>query len=164
MTRPPVTFASARVGRPEMSWKVSVAPRHGGGAVTATPATPDRTELVRWNRWPDVVGWDSPFGWLLATMCRTGTREEDFAPGGEPAESDDAFVLELDLPAIASMDPKVDAACAFAETTGARAAIGSTTELSRVVAGAAGTAVRCATYGAALAELLLFRAHSEVGS
>ena len=47
---------------------------------------------------------------------------------------------DLDLPA-GSMGPKVDAATAFVEATGARAAIGSLEQIGDIVAGTAGTQV-----------------------
>ena len=96
-------------------------------------------------------------------MCRTGTHEKGFAPGGEREETDDVLVLEVDRPGIASIDPELNAASSLAETTSARRDRVDT-ELSRVVTGTAGPAVPCATHGAALTDLLLFLAHSEVGS
>lgn len=58
--------------------------------------------------------------------------------GAEPAELR-KMKFEAD-----SMGPKVEAACRFAEATGRRAAIGSLTDVARVVWGAAGTQVKVA--------------------
>ena len=43
--------------------------------------------------------------------------------------------------AAGSMGPKVDAACRFVRATGKRAAIGELGDLSRIIAGAAGTTI-----------------------
>jgi carbamate kinase len=43
--------------------------------------------------------------------------------------------------AAGSMGPKVDAACRFVRATGKRAAIGELADLSRIIAGAAGTTI-----------------------
>ena len=47
----------------------------------------------------------------------------------------------MDLPA-GSMGPKVQAACDFARNTGNEAAIGSFTDITKIVDGTAGTRVR----------------------
>jgi carbamate kinase len=39
------------------------------------------------------------------------------------------------------MGPKVNAACAFAQATGKKAAIGALEDLSRIIAGEAGTTI-----------------------
>ncbi|MCC7032890.1 MAG: carbamate kinase [Acidobacteria bacterium] len=49
-----------------------------------------------------------------------------------------------------SMGPKVEAACRFARDTGRRAAIGALADLSRIIAGEAGTTVSTAEPGTAL--------------
>jgi len=46
-----------------------------------------------------------------------------------------------------SMGPKIQAACRFAEATGKTAAIGSPSDLSRIIAGEAGTTIRTAAPG-----------------
>jgi carbamate kinase len=56
-------------------------------------------------------------------------------PSAKPRE-----LREMDFPA-GSMGPKVEAACRFVEATGHRAAIGSLTDVARVVRGEAGTQV-----------------------
>jgi carbamate kinase len=53
--------------------------------------------------------------------------------------------------AAGSMGPKVDAACRFARATGKRAAIGALADLSRILAGNAGTTIDAATSGIAYA-------------
>jgi len=49
--------------------------------------------------------------------------------------------------AAGSMGPKVDAACRFAEVTGKKAAIGALEDLSRIIAGEAGTTISAASKG-----------------
>src|SRR6185295_11703920 len=46
-----------------------------------------------------------------------------------------------------SMGPKVNAACRFAAATGKRAAIGALPDLSRIIAGEAGTTISAAESG-----------------
>ena len=45
------------------------------------------------------------------------------------------------------MGPKVDAACRFVRATGKRAAIGELSQLSRILAGEAGTTIDAAATG-----------------
>ena len=51
-----------------------------------------------------------------------------------------AALANIDF-AAGSMGPKVDAACAFAQATGRKAAIGALEDLSRIIAGKAGTTI-----------------------
>jgi carbamate kinase len=90
----------------------------------------------------DVPAVERAWGTAMAEPIRSATpeqlRELEFAPG--------------------SMGPKVEAACRFVETTGARAAIGALGDGVRIVRGEAGTTVsgtvrserRCNTYATAV--------------
>lgn len=74
---------------------------------------------------------------------------------GDPNErpilsADPAELREMHL-ASGSMQPKVEAACRFAATTGRRAAIGSLTDLARVARGEAGTQILAAAAEPAIA-------------
>ena len=53
--------------------------------------------------------------------------------------------------AAGSMGPKVEAACRFVRATGKRAAIGELADLSRIIAGEAGTTVAADQSGIAYA-------------
>lgn len=75
---------------------------------------------------------------------RGGPRDRPIA-GVEPAE-----LRKMRFEA-GSIGPKVEAACRFAEATGRRAAIGSLTDVARVIRGAAGTQVQVAAAEPAIA-------------
>ena len=76
--------------------------------MTTTQTKSNPTELIRWLPWSDVFGWNTDLARLFDTMSMPITYDDDFAPGGELEETDDAFVLELDLPGVARDDVSID--------------------------------------------------------
>jgi carbamate kinase len=73
------------------------------------------------------VDWGKPTQRQIRRASPAALREMQFAAG--------------------SMGPKVDAACRFAEATGKRAAIGALADLSKIIAGEAGTTVSSSENG-----------------
>ena len=69
------------------------------------------------------AGWGTPDARPLAEVTSAALREIDFQPG--------------------SMGPKVEAACRFAEATGAPAGIGAVADAAAILRGERGTRVRC---------------------
>ena len=69
------------------------------------------------------AGWGTPDARPLAEVTSAALREIDFQPG--------------------SMGPKVEAACRFAEATGAPAGIGALADAAAILRGERGTRVRC---------------------
>ena len=67
-------------------------------------------------------------------------------PEGDPPRQPGGDLRPIQFPA-GSMGPKVEAACRFAKATGKRAAIGALADLSRIIAGEAGTTVDPAASG-----------------
>jgi carbamate kinase len=73
------------------------------------------------------VDWGKPTQRQIRRASPAALREMQFAAG--------------------SMGPKVDAACRFAEATGKRAAIGALADLSKIIAGEAGTTISSSENG-----------------
>ena len=67
------------------------------------------TDIAQWRPWPEPFAWDSRFNQLLDAMWRPGG-PPGFTPGDHFEETDDAFVVELDLPGVAKKDITVDVA------------------------------------------------------
>jgi HSP20 family protein len=72
---------------------------------TARPAS--GTELQHWHPFSEMFPWNARLGQLFENMSHL-SGHEDYAPGGELEESDDGFVLELDLPGVAKEDITID--------------------------------------------------------
>ena len=89
--------------------------------MTTAQTKPNPTELIRWLPWSDVFGWNTDLARLFDTMSLPITYDDDFAPGGELEETDDAFVLELDLPGVARSDMSIDVTARKLSVRGKRA-------------------------------------------
>jgi HSP20 family protein len=66
------------------------------------------TQLVAWNPWLDMSLSDVRLGQLFDSVWNSATPVARLAPGGDLEETDDAFVIELDLPGIAKDDISID--------------------------------------------------------
>ena len=64
------------------------------------------TELIHWNGWPAMFAWKSRLNQLLDN--RLHLHADEFSPGGELEETDDSFILELDLPGVAKDEITID--------------------------------------------------------
>ena len=76
---------------------------------TNTPSA--STEMRRrspWDRapWSEFAPWSAPMRNLLDELWPTSL--SDFSPGGDLHETDEAFVLELDLPGVDKKDITID--------------------------------------------------------
>jgi HSP20 family protein len=70
---------------------------------TSTDLRPS-TDVSRWNPWPELFDWNPRLTQLLDAIRHNG----DHAPGGQLEETDEAFILELDLPGVAKDDITID--------------------------------------------------------
>jgi len=68
----------------------------------------DGTPLVAWNPWLDMFPSNPRLSQLFDNMWNSATPGARLAPGGDLEETDDAFVIELDLPGIAKDDITID--------------------------------------------------------
>jgi HSP20 family protein len=75
--------------------------------MTSVEHKPNGAELVHWAPWAEAFPWNTRLGQVLDTMRHT-VHPGEFAPGGDLEETDDAFVLELDLPGIAKENVTID--------------------------------------------------------
>jgi HSP20 family protein len=79
---------------------------------TNTPAkTMERRERPPWGEltpWMDFAPWSARMQQLMEQMFSPALFASDFAPGGELRETDEAFLLELDLPAVKKEDITID--------------------------------------------------------
>jgi HSP20 family protein len=78
---------------------------------TNTPGT--STELRRrppWDLppWADLAPWGAQVRSLMDELWPSALAMGDFSPGGELQETDEAFVLELDLPGVDKKDIAID--------------------------------------------------------
>lgn len=64
------------------------------------------TESIHWNGWPEIFGLNSRLGQLFND--RWHLHADEFSPGGELEETDDTFILELDLPGVTKDDITID--------------------------------------------------------
>ena len=72
---------------------------------TSKPA--GRTELQHWLPFSEAFPWNPRLGQLFENMW-PGAGHEGYAPGAELEETDDGFVLELDVPGVEKKDITVD--------------------------------------------------------
>ncbi len=71
----------------------------------------DRLERSLWSEltpWMDLAPWSSRMQTLMEQMLSPAMLTSDFAPGGELRETDEAFMLELDLPGIDKKDVTIE--------------------------------------------------------
>ena len=72
---------------------------------TSKPA--GRTELQHWHPFSEAFPWNPRLGQLFENMWHAAAHE-GYAPGAELEETDDGFVLELDVPGVDKKDITVD--------------------------------------------------------
>jgi carbamate kinase len=127
----------------------------GGGGIPTIYAGPDRRTLVGVEC---VIDKDLASGLLARELdadvfVMLTDVDAVYAEWGTPAQRAIRRASPAALAAMSfapgSMGPKVEAACRFASATGRRAAIGALTELSRIIAGEAGTMVSATEPGIA---------------
>lgn len=75
--------------------------------------TPSSTEIRRWSPWDlepwaGIAPWSTPLQHMLQEMWPHTLSGNDFAPGGALQETDDAFILEVDLPGVDKRDITID--------------------------------------------------------
>lgn len=82
--------------------------------------TGSATQLRPWSPWSDLTPWGSRFGELLDQMWAETPLRGALAPLGSLRETDDAFVVELDLPGVRREDLEVDVVDRRLSVTGDR--------------------------------------------
>jgi HSP20 family protein len=73
--------------------------------MTTLERTPG-TELTHQNPWTDLFGWNSRVGQLLENAWHT--RLDQLGLGAELEETDDAYLIEFDVPGVAKKDIAID--------------------------------------------------------
>jgi HSP20 family protein len=71
----------------------------------------ERRERSPWGEltpWMDFSPWSSRMQEIMEQMFSPAMLASDFAPGGELRETDEGFVLELDLPGVQKEDISID--------------------------------------------------------
>jgi HSP20 family protein len=63
---------------------------------------------ARRSFWDDLAPWNSRMQDLMQELWSRSPFPSDFAPGGELHESDEAFIVELDLPGVVKGDIAID--------------------------------------------------------
>lgn len=78
---------------------------------TTTVAKPNGThELTHWTPFQDTFALPTRMNQLLESMWHTMSHPDEAAPGAQLEETEDAFVLELDLPGVTKKNIQVDIA------------------------------------------------------
>lgn len=74
----------------------------------STHSTPTERRRPPWDLaiWGDLSPWSAPMRSLLGDLW--SAQMSDFSPGGDLHETDEAFVLELDLPGVDKKDVTID--------------------------------------------------------
>jgi HSP20 family protein len=65
------------------------------------------TEVRHWHPFTEMFPWNTRLGELFENMAHAAGHE-GFAPGAELEETDEAFLLEIDLPGVAKDDTTID--------------------------------------------------------
>jgi len=78
-----------------------------GQTMTTARDKSSGAELVHAAPWTEIFPWNTRMGHLLDAMWHMPQAGE-FVPGGDLEETDDAFVLELDLPGITKENVTID--------------------------------------------------------
>jgi HSP20 family protein len=86
--------------------------------MTTIDKTPP-TEIARWTPWTDLLGPGNRFGQLLENAWHW--HPDQFGLGAELEETDDAYLLDFDLPGVAKKDIAID-------VTGRRVSVHGTRE------------------------------------
>jgi len=78
---------------------------------TNTPSkATERRDRSHWGEspWTDLAPWATRMQDLMEQMWSPAMAASDFAPGGELRETDETFVLELDLPGVEKKDITIE--------------------------------------------------------
>lgn len=75
--------------------------------MTATTDKQEQTEVQAWTPMSDLFGWPTRISHLVDSMWHAGMPGE-VVPGAELRETDDRFVLEVDLPGLTKKDLSIE--------------------------------------------------------
>jgi len=89
--------------------------------MSTVKAKPKDVEVAR-STTTDLLGWNSPIGQFVDNIWRAATHGDTLLPKGELEETDDAFIVELDVPGTRKKDIAIDVAGRRVSVKGTREA------------------------------------------